>query len=441
VASEEDARAAARRIVEEVLASREEAADAAPVTATADPPTPAARASADPKAPASAATNNGQRAADLVDGAVEEFVEHADEPVPAPQVSEARQRARALVAEVLAAHEAAAEAGRSDADLADPTPAGRQQAVTRVTTDAAAAEDAAPEPVVDDAVPDDPASEDVTPESTSRLRARELVAAAIAEAEARETAAAAEAEQARRAEAEAAAAREREQEAARQLAEALAQEEAERAEREAREREQRALDARALAEEPERELWAAADRDAASETLQMDRQDDAPVPDADDTTPLSVAELAAASQAARSDDQPAGEGSPDATAAMAVPDDPASATALIPVTGGPTSSDGDRDDAGTGAVSPVRDRTEAIAVVEPQRTGSPPAPADEGRTGSSAVVVESGVPVLEATVGLDDVGEGRRPGRWLLASILGAITLAILFPLAINALLRLVSLS
>lgn len=392
MASGEDARAAARRIVEQVLADRE---------AVADEVTPA---------PVAEEVEDDPRLEVLVDDAVEDLV--ADPAVDVPDaVSEARARARALVAEVLADHEArTAEAART----ADLEQAGTSAAELEPTED----DEPELEPVAEgspatDVAPNGDAPEaetaaEVGPESTSRLRARELVAAVLAEAEAREAAAAAaaaaeeaEAEAVRRAEAEAEAARVREAEAARELA-------------------------AALAEETERELWADADRDVASRTQPLEQRDGDggqpdDGPDPDETRPLSVAELAAAERAARGTD---GEAEPDVSPER---------TAVIPVVAGATVASGGGA-AATAAPRPAEDRPASAA------TEARPAPASEV---ASAPAEEGTVAtgVLEAIVDPAQVGDPPRTGRWLLASILGAVTLAILFPLAIRALLDLVSLS
>ncbi|WP_052668192.1 hypothetical protein [Nitriliruptor alkaliphilus] len=410
MASDEDARAAARRIVEQVLADH---------SAGANGVSPARETDEVEDAP---------RLEVLVDDAVEDLV--ADPAADVPEaVSEARARARALVAEVLADHEArTAEAARAvdpeptppsavevgtagdDADDADGEIEGAPVAeVSPAATDEEPA-DGEPfdgEPADDEPADDEPAAE-ASPESTSRLRARELVAAVLAEAEAREAAAAAaaaeEAEAVRRAEADAEAARAREEEAARELA-------------------------AALAEETERELWADADRDVATRTQPLQQREgggEQPVPgadpEADETRPLSVAELAAAGRAARgSDGQVEPDGSPDRTA-------------VIPVVASATVTSREEAAATTAVHRPDDDRpAPAVAEARPaQAEQDTSAPAAEGTAATG---------VLEATVDPTEVGDPPRTGRWLLASVLGAVTLAILFPLAIRALLDLVSLS
>jgi hypothetical protein len=516
VASEEDPRAAARRIVEEVLAGRE-------AGAAADG-TDAADGSESDLAPAGA-----PRVGELVDDAVEDLTAGPAAEVAEPDVSEARARARALVAEVLADHEARAggrPGGTTRVDAAD-------EPMAATASDASATVGGSPAdgaPSRDDAPVAEP-EPDAVPETTARLRARELVAAVLAETEAREAAETAAAEERARAEAEAAEARAREERAARELAAAVAAEEAraaaeeeeriraareaegraarEAAERDARERAARERRDREAAEAAERDLWADADRDVASETVPMPRHD-GPPPAPEETTPLSVAELAAA---ARRDEDAAGTGAtdaaadqparielerttalsaadpdphPDATAALPIeeeaagdgPGDP-QATAALPVVH-ESDADGDLDDAERPAAPRAAEEgpadttqalwpapTGAVAAPSPPEPGSwtsrrpperrpgatdarttstddgpgPAAPdasataGGEGRSGSTVA------PVLEAVVELDDVGDPPRTGRWLLASVLGAITLAILFPLAINALLNLVSLS
>lgn len=301
MAVQEDARVAARRIVEEVLADRE------PRTRTAEPSSADGRAGA---GPVSAAPAGGDRV--LVDDGDVIVDLTGEEPVAAaaPAASAERLRARALVTEVLEAHEA------------------------------------------------------------------------------REAAAAAEAEARARAEVEAAEARAREEEAARQLAAARAEEEA-RAAAEAEERE------RARAEERERELWADADREAASETVQMQRQDD-------DAGPERTAVL------------PVQDGS------VAYPD--AERTQLVAVPEG----------GATAVAAPAAGGSAVIAAaVEAPTVEAPTAEAPESPS----------TPALEATVDPADVVDSPRTGRWLLASIVGAVTLAILFPLAINALMDLVAMS
>lgn len=324
---------------------------------------------------------------------------------------DARVAARRIVEEVLASRE-------------PRTRASEPSSVDDRTASAAAAADA-PVLVTDDVIVDltreEPVAAVEPAASEERLRARALVAEVLEAHEARQAAAVAEAEARARAEVEAAEAGAREEEAARQRAEALAEEEA-RAAAEAEERE------RALAEERERDLWADADRESASETVQMQRQDDEADRASEATTPLGVAELAAAGRAASHPGDGAGE--------AGAPDDDAGPerTAVLPV----------QDDRVTG--SDV-DRTQLVAAPDGGATAVA-APA----AGSSAMIAAAdeapegsespSAPALEATVDPADVAvDPPRTGRWLLASILGAVTLAILFPLAINALMDLVAMS
>ncbi|MEX1164924.1 MAG: hypothetical protein WEB03_15240 [Nitriliruptor sp.] len=411
MATDEDARAAARRIVEQVLASQ----DAAPGDATE------ARTTA-PDTAADGPTSDVAR--DVVDDALEELTgelgvvgseERAEElvrdAVAAIAVDEGlsvevapdsgRARARALVAEVLAADE------RGTAD--PPGPPDPPPAVAGAPLD----RDGSSEPSTGGAelIADDPA-----PESASRLRARELVATVLAEDERRLAEEPARQEDAERAEAAAATERQRREDEQRRLAEARRAEEeraaAERAERERREREREA--------EAERERWADADRDVAGRTVQLSRQDipdDAvpdhtrPVPDhtrpvpvadhPDATAPLSVAELAASERAA--------------LAGRAVDE---TAEDEVPMTA----------EAAVATAEPVGATATRRATDDPRR--EPTRAPDLDETG-----------VLEATIDVGDLPTRPRIGRWLLASILGAVTLAIVFPLAIRALLQLVALS
>lgn len=405
MASSEDARAAARRIVEEVLAGHGGSADAA----TGGP-----------------GGTGGARGTvhDLIDEAADELAA-TDGPVTtghAPAggagdepVSEARARARALVAEVLAAH-----------DTPDGPPPPPPVATTAPPPRPARAQDPP--------VAEEPADRTV---STARLRARELVAAALAEADARaaEEAAVAEdarreAEQRRREAGERARleAEERERAAARAAEEARLEAER-RAEEDRREAERREAELRAEAErraaeerrrleaaelersrreDADRALWADVDRDRAATTVRLDRQEERPP---EETAPLTVAELAAATATASG---------PEATAAV---DDPAATQAMPRV-----------------EATRAPERRAGVPLHEPTATIEPPARPRAARVAvEEDVVTEHGV--LEATVGLDDVDETPRTGRWLLVSIVGAIILAIVFPLAIQALVRLVSLS
>jgi hypothetical protein len=88
------------------------------------------------------------------------------------------------------------------------------------------------------------------------------------------------------------------------------------------------------------------------------------------------------------------------------PEDPAGATALL---------------LEPAAETVVTSRAEVAAVEEATGNGMPR--------------------VLEATVDVPPHQEQRKTGRWLLASVLGALALAVLFPLAVDALRSLVSLS
>jgi hypothetical protein len=475
VATDEDARTAARRIVEQVLSSRAPATAASGSTALADEVVDDVVIEltgeldvVDPVA--------------VVEDAVEDVAADADVAVDDIDASDPRARARALVAEVLAAHAARSTGTGAGAEPDDAD---------------------APEPVAGDpdllfdqhhrpspAGPADPPAE-----TTSRLRARELVAEALAAAEERELAARAEeeareaearaaAEAAARAEDEAAAEREREREAARRIEEARraeeARAEAERVRQEAIERERREEAERlerererAAAEARERELWAEADRDVAAETTPLDvRAGD------DRTAPLSVAELAATGHPDDvTDDDP--DDDPDRTALLARDD--AGATAFVrqdrtdvvapdhtdlgpadhlgPADLGPAdhlgpaddrpADAGDRAPAATGTLALPREdlagATEARGAVD-RRTVDHGA-AERGAAGVDAVdrEAEASPPadprVLEAVVDLDAPLPPARGGRWLLVSVIGAITLAIVFPLAIRALLQLVSLS
>lgn len=466
---DEDARSAARRIVQQVLAARDE---------------PAAGGVRADDVRAGDVRAGDPRVHDLVDDAVEDLTGEVPRlaggggPATAtasPEVTEARTRARELVAEVLAAH----EAPRDASDRRGEAPA-------------AAADASSPDAALGTGAPQ--AAAPIEPDSTARLRARELVAAVLAEAEARKEAEEAEAEAQRRAEAEAEAAKRREAEAARELAEALAEQaEREAAEREAREEaaararaeeerrraeeEQRRAEEEARArreaeeaerarreeherlererararreaeeaerarreeherqrrEEQERALWADADRDVASETLPMRREDGdgPPPPRPEETTPLSVAELAAAGRPA-SDDGDEVDGAADARR-DGEPDGPHG--------GGDERPRGDGDGHG---------RTVAIPVATGARSAEPDddeafwpqdrRPAAAADQGDDAHVVSN--TVLEATVDPADYTEPARTGRWLVASLVGAVMLAILFPWAINALMQLVSLS
>lgn len=315
---------------------------------------------------------------------------------------DARTAARRIVEEVLAGHgsRTAGESAR-DADRGNgAAPATRDQVAEEapvvVEGDDVIVDLTEPDPVV--AAEPEPSAE--------RLRARALVAEVLETHEARQ----AEAEARARAEAEAAVARAREEEAERRAAEAQAEAEA-RAAAEAEERE------RTLAEERERALWAEADREVASETVQMPREEEAAARAADRTSPLDVAELAAAGRT--EPDDPAAEagalddgGDPERTAVLRAP--------------------GDR----VAAADPGE--TQVVAAPEGGATAVA-APAEEAH---AAEGLESpSAPVLEAIVDPGDVVEPPRTGRWLLASILGAVTLAILFPLAINALMDLVAMS
>ncbi len=439
MATDEDARAAARRIVEQVLASQT--------------PAPGHEPDGGPSGPADAAVAEGvvddaleeltgehgvvhseRRAEELVEDATEAIA--VDEGLSVDDVPDSgRARARALVAEVLAAHERAA-AGPPDppAEQREPPPDRDVSGEREASGDRVSAAEQV---------------EDVPPASTSRLRARELVAAVLEEEERKAAEEEARREDEARTEAAAAAERARREEAERRIAEARRAEQeraaAERAERERREREREAEAERAAvaaaherAEQAERERWADADRDAAGRTVQMSRHDavddvdtgppsadaldDAPGPDRtrpvpiadldDATAPLSVAELAASERAAAGDragDEPATEGEP-----------PTGGTGLGPDAAGPSDV--------------------AIATVEPP-TAMRRRATDDTQLGPTVAPDVDTTGVLEATIDVDDLPSKPRTGRWLLASILGAITLAIVFPLAIRALLQLVALS
>lgn len=387
--TDEDARTAARRIVEQVLTSGASASGPSGRAALADEVVDDVVIElrdefdvADPIAIVEDVAEDLAEDADVAidDVAIDDVAVDAVAVVDV-DVSEPRARARALVAEVLAAHARTAPA--------EVPPASPPQA--RHTGPPA--------------------------DSASRLRARELVAAALADAEERRATARAEAEAraaeelataeaAARAEAEVAAEREREREAARRIEEGRRAEEeraeAERARREAIEHEQGAEEERlarererAAAEERERALWADPGPDDGAETTPVD------VPDRDDrTVPMSVAELAAT-------------GPPDGVGddRMADPGEQAAATGTLALP---------RPDSG--------------GEVEERR-------AVDGRSHEEPRVLEQDPRVLEAVVDLDTPLPPARGGRWLLVSVIGAITLAVVFPLAIRALLQLVALS
>jgi hypothetical protein len=317
---------------------------------------------------------------------------------------DARTAARRIVEEVLASHGPQSTPGASpgsDGDGARPVPS---------DTDVSVVVDS-PDVIVDLTV--EARAAGTGPETTDeRRRARALVAEVLEAHEARQAAAAAEADARARLEIEAAEARAHEEEVARRFAEALAEEESRAAaEAEARER--------ARAEEAERALWSEADRGVASETVQMARQDDEAEQPVEATTPLDVAELAAAERAAsrRSGDDP-DEGARDDGAGP-------ERTMVLPTAGDPTR----RSDL---------DATQLVAVPEGGATAIA-APAEEVPAAES--LESTSAPALEAIVDPADVGERPRTGRWFLASIVGAVTLAILFPLAINALMDLVAMS
>lgn len=492
MATDEDARAAARRIVEQVLTNRDP---------SSSDPTPAELVEEVVDEVVDDATDErtGQldpvRAAAVVEGAVAGLAAADGPQVPAsvvaepeagPSVSDARARARALVAEVLEAHEAAAaatSAGAVTGGAAEPS-ADRGPA----TAVAEPAAELAAEPAVSEPAADSPA----------RLRARELVAAAIADAEARQTAereaaeareatarAAAEAEARARDELEAARAREREAaqrieearraEAERAEAERERQEALERARREeeeglAAERERARAEERerVLAAERERELWADADRDLPAAATPVPEADEAPA-GPDRTVPLSVAELAASGHATdRDPSSPAGEAAADDAVADGERLDDPEHTIVLPLDDPPrddelgrtvvVSPDGPppppvpadtRVGGATGTLAPPRVlEAPAAAPADDGRTTAADAPAadeHEGAADASAAATADERPhdprVLEAVVELDALPSPTRGGRWLLVSVLGAITLAIVFPLAIRALLQLVALS
>jgi colicin import membrane protein len=392
-------------------------------------------------------------AADVADVALDEVtVDDAD-------ASDPRARARALVAEVLAAHAARTSGPDPDAqpDVADATDAqpDATDAAQRVAEPELLFGQHRSQPTAHRTEP--------SADSTARLRARELVAEALADAEERDAAARAEAEAraaeeraaaeaAARAEAEAAA----EREAARRIEEARRAEaeraEAERIRQEAIDRERREEAARlerererAAAEARERELWADADRDVASETAPVDvRAGD------DRTAPMSVAELAATGHPDDDPDRTALVARDDGGSTAFVRRDATEAVAQEHVDHVPTddrpADAADRVPAATGTLALPREELERAA-------DAPVAPVPSVAPRSAEVVdrdaadVEAEAPppadprVLEAVVDLDTPLPPARGGRWLLVSVIGAITLAIVFPLAIRALLQLVALS
>jgi hypothetical protein len=166
-------------------------------------------------------------------------------------------------------------------------------------------------------------------------------------------------------------------------------------------------------------LWADVDRDLAAETRPMRRDEEVPAA-SDETTPLTVAELAAA-----------GRDAPDEPGPDAGPDGDADRTLALPV-GAVAAADAasPRAEVPAGASSPSAAPAEAATSVDPD---AEPVEDTWSQTASTSV--------LEAIIDPGEVTERPRAGRWLVASILGAVTLAILFPLAIQALMRLVSLS
>lgn len=381
-------RAAARRIVDEVLAARGQ-------TRTPDgddgPPTP---------------PQDAETAASVDVGEVT-----PDEPATVTVATETggegdgRRRARELVAEVLAAR--AAPRSATDDRRASPVDAVPASHLAPATArDAPSDRDeepgaAAEEPVV--------AEEVVDP---SRARARELVAAALADAAAR--AAAAEAD--RRAAADRA---------------------RERAEREA-----------------ERRRRVAAEHRAAS------RRGPGPVPGESDavveepsdeaaggtTRPLTIAELAAAGvQGGAETTVELGDADPELTVPLArrddvpPPADPAPAPvpepASVPETAGspPIAADGAVD----APTATNEDGPAWIASLRPEDEVPDPA----RRTPTPRDVAVEVAPALEASVPVpEETARPRRTGRWLLTSILGAVALAVLFPMAVDALRALVQL-
>jgi hypothetical protein len=483
VASEaEDARAAARRIVQQVLADRGEQGladrwepvltDAGAPLLTGQESVPSSEVDATPLAVG-------------LEAAREELLFAGREP------SDPRSRARDLLADALPAPE--------------PGSAGHDTAAVPGDLEADPSETIAPPPIQDDAeVPgtDDPvptpvgiapavAEEVEVP--ASRLRARELVAAVLAEADERDRQARREVEEAAaRAERDAAEAEARETERQRAEAERAEAErlEAERAEAERLEAErleaeraeaerldaERAeaerLDAeRAEAERLDAERAEAERLDAEraeAERLAVERADVA-APDEDGgaaerprdpaterTAPLSVSELAAAE---RTSPLPAVDGP-----------GPSSTVALPAVSGDadPGGRDGDvptrvigRSDApappdvGATADAPTPDAERPPRAADPSsaRSSLPavtssdrsaPRAGDEvdgsQREDRSARSDHASGGVLEATVDVPPHTDPPRGGRWLVASIIGAILLAVLFPLAVDALRTLVEL-
>lgn len=495
MATDPDARAAARRIVDEVLASREDPTPNDRVddaTVVADVVAEVVDELTD-----DVGTEEARRLAEEAVADVAGPDVHDVAAMPEEHVSEARARARELVADVLAAREAATAKPADVADVGEPpaheptadeaTPDALWPADT-VADDLPPSETTPDDPPPSDDAPDGPAAEVTSPpESPARLRARELVAAAIAEAEARDVAAREEAEAAVRAEAEAEAARERAAEAERRIEEARRAEEEraaaeqarqqeleqarreeaetarrereaaaerERAEAEERERALAQERERAAQEEQDRALWAEADRDVAGETAVISSEDDAdvssddvpgvddgppPLPEEARTTPLSVAELAAGAQHV-DDPDAADSGRADdealSTAVLAA-DELAALTAPRA-----TEDPDDAVDADVGSVdaSVAESYVDAPADIEPPRDRHHSDIAEQAALGPEPAYEDPRV--LEAVVETDVVPEQpSRGGRWLLVSILGAITLAVVFPLAIRALLQLVALS
>jgi hypothetical protein len=97
------------------------------------------------------------------------------------------------------------------------------------------------------------------------------------------------------------------------------------------------------------------------------------------------------------------------------------------------------------AASPLGFGTAGVATGT-REPGTASGAADDGTPatgGWDAADADGGSPlprVLEATIDLPPRPEPRRTGRWLLVSVVGAIALAVLFPMAVYALRTLVSL-
>jgi hypothetical protein len=487
VATPEDPRAAARRIVEQVLAERAPAPEPASARERGSDPAPV------PERPSetAAAASDGEA---LTFGDVAPPTDLDDDPLAALREEElfasvtvdaapssARVRARELVAEVLAAHEDLPDPpahlapstrapepapprdedppGEATPSTEDEVPVEAEVPVEDVAPAASAPEPVAPpepvtpepdpvepEPAVPEPVDEAPASP-VSADSTARLRARELVAAVLAEAEEREAAAreARETEERRRAEEEAR--REREEAAAALMESAR---EAERERREAEQARRGGIERAAGVDADDAEPTAPA-AEAPPEVEDLDGPPAAP----ERTAPLSVAELAAAERTAALETQDATEGEPAAEGDLAATSLIESRDASSPTVVTPIGQEGpDRPEEPAGAST----RTETVVVSSarpPEAVTDVPASApaepvgDEvGDDGDPADVPEQVAVggdgrrrVLEATIDVPEASEQRRPGRWLVASVIGAISLAVLFPLAVQALRALVALS